>query len=45
MPSITQTFTGALLATIEGIAADRLRFPGSHGGTAVLVWLTKDRVL
>lgn len=45
MPSIRQTFTGALLATIEGIAAGRLRFTGSHGGTDVLVWLTKDRVL
>lgn len=45
VPSIRQTFTGALLATAEGIAAGTLRFTGSHGGTDVLVWLTKDRVL
>lgn len=45
VPSIRQTFTGALLATAEGIAAGTLRFAGSHGGTDVLVWLTKDRVL
>lgn len=45
VPSIRQTFTGALLATAEGIAAGALRFTGSHGGTDVLVWLTKDRVL
>lgn len=37
MPSIRETFTGALLATTEGIAAGRWRFTGSHGGTDILV--------
>lgn len=32
VPSIRQTFTGALLATTEGIAAGRWRFTGSRGG-------------